>query len=147
MRFDVIMDGHAPSPPFARYTNPTSPSRSYTELSFSDGNYTSTISNIRFSVHRNVFALVVPNLDIYDDDMHVQTKHATYKEIQAWVKQHYGFHVSNLSISQTKERCGLSKVEYKGFKGAEGHYIPKLKPEKEAAIREAFIWFGLIKRE
>ena len=90
-----------------------------------------------------MFALIV-NIDDYGDEMHLQTKCATYKEIQAWVKQKYGFHVSNLSISQTKERCGLAKVEYKGFKGAEGHYIPKLKPEHEAAIREALGWFGMI---
>lgn len=80
---------------------------------------------------RNVFALIV-NTNDYEDDTYLQTKLATYKDIQAWVKKHYGIHVSNLAISQTKERCGLAKGEYKGFEGAEGHYAPKLRPEKES---------------
>lgn len=108
--------------------------------------YTNTVSNASFAVYRNVFGLII-KIDDYEDDTHLQIKRATYKEIQAWVKQQYGFHVSNLSISQTKERCGLSKTEYKGFEGAEGHYVPKLRPEKEAAIREAFRWFGLLEEK
>lgn len=63
------------------------------------------------------------------------------------MKKHYGIHVSNLAISQAKERCGLAKSEYKGYEGAEGHPVPKLTAKKEAAIRKAFIWFGLIKEE
>ena len=108
--------------------------------------YTNTVSNASFAVYRNVFGLII-KIDDYEDGTHLQIKRATYKEIQAWVKQQYGFHVSNLSISQTKERCGLSKTEYKGFEGAEGHYVPKLRPEKEAAIREAFRWFGLLEEK
>ena len=92
---------------------------------------------------RNVFLLVL-DFDDYEEEQSLQTKRATYNDIQAWVKKHYGFHVSNLSISQTKKRCGLMQNEYKGFKGAEGHDIPKLKPEREAAIRAAFVAFGLI---
>ena len=101
------------------------------------------MSNLSLGVYRNVFALIV-ELDDYEGETQLQTKRATYKEIQAWVKEHYGFHVSNLSISQTKKLCGLVQYEYKGFEGAEGHYIPKLKPEKKAAILAAFRWFGLI---
>lgn len=103
------------------------------------------MSRASLAVCRNVFALIV-NTNDYEDDTYLQTKLATYKDIQAWVKKHYGIHVSNLAISQTKERCGLAKGEYKGFEGAEGHYVPKLRPEKEAAIREAFIWFGILEK-
>ena len=104
------------------------------------------MSNISLAVYRNVFVLIV-HRDDYEDGTRLQSKRATYKEIQTWDKQKYGFHVSNLSISQAKEKYGLAKTEYKGYAGAEGHYIPKLPPEKEAAIREAFIWFGLMKRQ
>lgn len=104
------------------------------------------MSNASLAVYRNVFVLIV-DTDDYEDDTRLQSKCATYKEIQAWVKQKYGFHVSNLSISQAKEKYGLAKTEYKGYAGAEGHYIPKLRPEKEAAIQEAFIWFGLMERQ
>ena len=104
------------------------------------------MSNASLAVYRNVFVLIV-DTDGYEDDTRLQSKCATYKEIQAWVKQKYGFHVSNLSISQAKEKYGLVKTEYKGYAGAEGHYIPKLRLEKEAAIREAFVWFGLMERQ
>ncbi len=60
--------------------------------------YTNTISKINVAVHRNVFALIV-EIDDYEGETHLQTKRATYKEIRAWVKKHYGLHVSNLAIS------------------------------------------------
>ena len=76
----------------------------------------------------------------------MQTKRATYAEIRAWVKKNYGLHVSNLAISWTKDRCGLAKTRPKESKGIESPYASELTPEKEAAIREAFIRFGLIEK-
>ena len=105
---------------------------------------TDTVSNAKLAVHRNVFALIVAT-DDYEEDMYLQTHLATYREIQAWVKEHYGLHVSNLAISQVKERCGLAKTEYKGYADSERPNSPKLRPDKEAAIRKAFVWFGLLK--
>ncbi|MEY8576324.1 hypothetical protein AALD01_18615 [Oscillospiraceae bacterium 21-37] len=104
------------------------------------------MSRIRLAVYRNVFALIV-EIDGYEGETRLQTKRATYKDIQAWVKERYGLHVSNLAISQTKELCGLAKTKYKGYGDAEGQPAPKLSAKKEAAIREAFIWFGLIEKE
>ena len=94
-------------------------------------------------VCRNVFALIV-DIDDYEGETYLQTKRATYEEIRAWVKRKYGIHVSNLAIAQTKDICGLAKHENMGHKVFEGLDAPKLTPEKEAAIREAFLWFGLI---
>ena len=108
--------------------------------------YTNTISKINVAVHRNVFALIVA-IDDYEGETHLQTKHATYKQIRAWVKKHYGLHVSNLAISWTKDLCGLAKVQHKGPKGAHGPYAAELTPEKANAIREAFRWFGIIESE
>ena len=109
---------------------------------FTNVKYTNTTSRIRLAVYRNVFALIV-EIDGYEGETRLQTKRATYKDIQAWVKERYG----NLAISQTKELCGLAKTEYKGYGDAEGQPAPKLAAKKEAAIREAFIWFGLIEKE
>ena len=97
------------------------------------------------AVYRNVFALIV-DIDDYEGETYLQTKRATYAEIRAWVKKHYGLHVSNLAISWTKDRCGLAKTRPKERKGAQGPYAVELTPEKEAAIREAFIRFGLIEK-
>ena len=104
------------------------------------------MSRIRLAVYRNVFALIV-EIDGYEGETRLQTKRATYKDIQTWVKERYGIHVSNLAISQTKELCGLAKTEYKGYGDAGRRCAPKLAAKKEAAIREAFIWFGLIEKE
>ncbi|WP_217957264.1 hypothetical protein [Acutalibacter muris] len=60
------------------------------------------------AVYRNVFALIV-EIDGYEGETRLQTKRATYKDLQAWVKERYGLHLSNLAISQTKELCGLAK--------------------------------------
>lgn len=97
-------------------------------------------------MYRSVFALIV-SINDYESEMCLGTKHATYQEIPAWVKRRCGIHVSNLAISQAKERCGLAKNEYKDCESVKGHSTPKLTAKKEAAIREAFIWFGLIKEE
>lgn len=77
---------------------------------------------------------------------HLQSKRATYADIRARVKKNYGFHVSNLAISWTKDRCGLAKLNHREGKGPEGPYASELTPEKEAAIRAAFIWSGLIEK-
>lgn len=99
------------------------------------------VSKLKIGVRHNIACISI-TFDAFD--FVKQEAPATYGQIQAWVKNHYGVHVSNLSISQTKERHGLAKTEYKGYKGSEGHYIPKLKPEREKMILEAFRHFGMI---
>ena len=108
--------------------------------------YTNTLAKASVSVCRNVFALIV-DIDDYEGETRLQTKRATYAEIRAWVKRKYGLHVSNLAISWTKDRCGFAKTRPKKGEGPEGTYASELTPEKEAAIRAAFIHFGLIKNE
>ena len=99
-----------------------------------------------FAVCRNVFALIV-DIDDYESETRLQTKRAPYKDIKAWVRKNYGLHVSHLAISWTKDRCGLAKTVSKECGGPQGPYESELTPEKEAAIRAAFKWFGLIKDE
>ena len=103
-------------------------------------------SNVDVGVYRNVFAHIV-DINDYESETRLQSKHATYAEIKAWVKKHYGLHVSNLAISWTKDRCGLAKAMPKENKGPIGRYASELTPEKEAAIRAAFARFGLIENE
>ena len=98
------------------------------------------------AVYRNVFALIV-DINDYESETRLQSKRATYAEIRSWVKKNYGLHVSNLAISWTKDRCEHAKLNRREGKGPEGPYAAELTPEKEAAIRKAFIRFGLIKNE
>ena len=45
--------------------------------------------------------------------------------------------------TQVKDKCGFDKRDNYN-KGSEGHKIPHVTEEKEKAIREAFIHFGML---
>lgn len=85
------------------------------------------------------FALIV-SINDYEGEFYPE-KLPTYKEIRAWIKERYGFTVNSSSISQTKKKYGL--MDNSGDAG--GRYTQRVKPEKEAAIREAFVHFGMVK--
>ncbi len=42
-----------------------------------------------------------------DMDMSRFQQGATYEQIQDWVQEKYGFHVSHLNIAKTKRKCGI----------------------------------------
>lgn len=109
-------------------------------LSPPDVRYTNTISKASLAVYGTWFALIV-SIDDYEGELYPETKQPTYKMIREWIKQRYGFSVNSDSISKTKRKCGL--ITDTG--DTERHYIRELQPEKEAAIREALVWFGVIK--
>lgn len=114
---------------------------SYTDGSIPPSNRYANTLNV--AVFRNVFGVVV-NIDDFDSEQHLQTKKATYKDIQKWVRETYGEHVTNLDISRTKKAVGLAQNEYKGRKAAEGYYVPKERKEKQEMVLAALKHFGLI---
>ena len=67
---------------------------------------------------------------------------ATYKEIQSWVKQNYGFVPKTCWIAEVKEISGLPVRKAHNQKGAERlHPCPY---EKANPIRAALRHFGMI---
>lgn len=72
-----------------------------------------------------------------------KTGFATYKEIEEYINDKYGFTVSSLNIAQVKDKCGLDKRNNYN-KGKEGHKVPACPKKKEKALLEAFKHFGLI---
>lgn len=68
----------------------------------------------------------------------------TYQQIKEYVQSHYGFNVSTLYIAQIKGKCGLEKRENYKLSKKENAKVPQCPVEKEAAILEAFKYFGLI---
>ena len=68
----------------------------------------------------------------------------TYPEIKAYVMEHHGIKVSSLAIAQTKKKCGLEVGECYNLPKGDGKSSRNLTPEKEAAIREAFQYYGII---
>ena len=42
-----------------------------------------------------------------DMDMSGFQEGAAYEEIQAWVREKYGFYATHLNIAKTKQKCGI----------------------------------------
>ena len=69
---------------------------------------------------------------------------ATYDEIKAYILQKYGLRVSSLYIAQVKQKCGIIEREnYNKAKSGDAKQ-PQCPPEKEAAIKEALIYFQML---
>ena len=103
-------------------------------------------NTLNVAVFRNVFGIAV-NIDDYDTEQHLQTKKATYKDIQKWVLDQFGEHVTNLDISRTKKLCGLAQNKYKGRKASAGYYVPKPREKKQELVLEALKHFGFIEED
>ena len=43
-------------------------------------------------------------------DMSRFQQDATYEQIQEWVQEKYGFHVTHLNITKTKLKCGIKRL-------------------------------------
>ena len=69
---------------------------------------------------------------------------ATYEEIQAWVQEKYGFHVTHLNIAKTKRKCGIIERQNYNLPKSENSRSPETPKEKEEAIIEAFKHFQMI---
>ncbi|MCR4721928.1 MAG: hypothetical protein K5655_09405 [Lachnospiraceae bacterium] len=50
-------------------------------------------------------------VDMDELDLTSAEAKATYKEIEEWVQEHYGFHVTNLNIAQVKQKHGIIERE------------------------------------
>ena len=77
------------------------------------------------------------------DATSVETK-ATYKEIQDWVQEHYGFHVTNLNIAQVKQKHGIIERENYNKPKSEDSRQPGWPEKKVSAIEEALRHFQMI---
>nr|WP_330361263.1 zinc ribbon domain-containing protein [Lachnobacterium bovis] len=86
------------------------------------------------------------NVKVDMDELDLTSAEAktTYKEIEEWVQEHYGFHVTNLNISKTKRKCGI--IERQNYNLAKGEDSKSLETpkDKEEAIIEAFKHFQMI---
>ena len=79
-----------------------------------------------------------------DMDMSRFQQGATYEQIQAWVQEKYGFHVTHLNIAKTKQKCGIIERQNYNLPKREGSRSPETPREKEEAIIEALKHFQMI---
>ena len=83
-------------------------------------------------------------VDMDEMDVTAAESKATYQEIQDWVQEKYGFHVSHLNIAKTKRKCGIIERKNYTLPKSEDSWSPETPKEKEEAIREAFKYFQMI---
>ena len=67
----------------------------------------------------------------------------TYGNIKKWIKEKYGFNVTNLYIGQIKAKVGMEKRKNYNIGSGEGR-VSTCPQEKEETIIEAFKYFRLI---
>ena len=70
---------------------------------------------------------------------------ATYKEIQDYVLEKFGFKVSTLYIAQVKKKHGLEVREHYNMPKNENRKVSQCSIEKEEAILDALKCFKMIK--
>ena len=101
-----------------------------TVVQLSKGNISSENVRVEFSLE--------------DMDMSRFQQGATYEQIQEWVLEKYGFHVTHLNIAKTKRKCGIIERQNYNLPKSEDSRSPKTPKEKEEAIIDAFRHFQMI---
>ncbi|MCR4589200.1 MAG: 23S rRNA (uracil(1939)-C(5))-methyltransferase RlmD [Lachnospiraceae bacterium] len=83
-------------------------------------------------------------VDMDELDLTSAEAKATYKEIEEWVQEHYGFHVTNLNIAQVKKKHGIIERENYNKPKSEDSRQPGCPEEKIKAIEDAMRHFQMI---
>ena len=84
------------------------------------------------------------DFSLEDFDMSSFVEDPTYPQIKEYVLEHTGLKVSSLYIAQVKKKCGLEVGECYNKPKSENSRTYICPPEKEAAIMDAFRYFGMI---
>ncbi|WP_414625603.1 RNA methyltransferase [Veillonella montpellierensis] len=83
-------------------------------------------------------------LPMDDMDLTSAESKATYKQIQNYVLEKFGFKVSTLYIAQVKKKHGLEVREHYNISKNEKQKIPQCSIEKEEAILDALKHFKMV---
>ena len=118
----------------------------------------STLSNVdlpleKLSMHETVALLsklseakhhIEVKVDMDELDLTSAESKATYKEIQKWVQEKYGVHVTNLNIAQVKQKHGIIERENYNKPKSPDSKQPGCPEEKVKAIEDAMRHFQMI---
>ena len=83
-------------------------------------------------------------VDMDELDLTAAESKATYEEIQDWVQEKYGFHVSHLNIAQVKRKYGIIERENYNKPKSPDSRQPGCTEEKVKAIEAALKHFQMI---
>ena len=84
-------------------------------------------------------------LPLDETDITYAGSKATYKQIQNYVLEKFGFKVSTLYIAQVKKKHGLEVRKHYNISKNENQKVPQCPIEKEEAILDALKYFKMIK--
>ena len=88
-------------------------------------------------------AIIEIDLEMSELDLTRAESKATYKEIEEYVQNKYGLHVTNLYIAQVKREFGIiERINYNVGDGKSR--VPQVTPEKREAIIDALKYFQMI---
>ena len=88
-------------------------------------------------------AYITVDLDMSELDLTSAEAKATYNKIRDFVKNKYGFHVTNLNIAQVKQKYGI--IERVNYNVGEGKSrVPNTPQEKFEAIEDALRFYKMI---
>jgi 23S rRNA (uracil1939-C5)-methyltransferase len=115
------------------------------DLSDSDWDYQRSLETVcllsKLSEARHHISVQV---DMDELDLTAAESKATYEEIQEWVQEKYGFHVTHLNIAKTKRKCGILERQNYNLPKSENSRSPETPKEKEEAIIDAFLHFKMM---
>ena len=83
-------------------------------------------------------------VDMDELDLTAAESKATYEEIQEWVKEEYGFHVTHLNIAQVKRKHGIIERENYNKPKSPDSKQPGCPEKKVKAIEDAMRHFQMI---
>ena len=83
-------------------------------------------------------------VDMDELDLTSAEAKATYREIEEWVREKYGFHVTNLNIAQVKQKHGIIERENSNKAESADSKQPGCPEEKVKAIEDAMRHFQMI---
>ena len=83
-------------------------------------------------------------VDMDEVDLTSAESKATYEEIQEWVQEKYGFHVTHLNIAQVKRKHGIIERENYNKPKSPDSKQPRCPEEKIQAIEAALKYFQMI---
>ena len=92
----------------------------------------------------HVETIVLLSKPMDDMDLTSAESKATYKQIQNYVLEKFGFKVSTLYIAQVKKKHGLEVREHYNISKNENQKVPQCSIEKEEAILDALKHFKML---
>ena len=103
-----------------------------------------TVETVCLLSKLNVEHHIEVELTMDELDLTAAESKATYEEIKGYVLEHTGLKVSSLYIAQVKQKCGIIERENYNKPKSEDARQPICPPDKEKAIKEALLHFGMI---